>query len=119
MRHAHKRFHLGVFGPGGSGKTEYAMKFVANAPATCIYLFDEELEFSERMNIQPARTHWELDQALHTGWVAFDPHTMFQGRMEEALEYFAKLTMATAPKLPGRKFFVMDEGGLKMDGHNV
>jgi hypothetical protein len=108
-----------VFGPGGSGKNEYVMRFLANAPSQCVYIFDDDLEFSERMNIQPARTQFELVQAVQTGWVCFDPHTMFQGHLEEAVEFLAHFAMVTAPRLPGRKFFVMDESGMKMDGHNL
>lgn len=119
MKLAHKRFHLGVFGGSGTGKTEYALRYVANAQAKCVFLFDAEGEFSDRMNLQPARTHFEIDQALRTGWLCFDPHTLFPGRLEEALEYFAKLALRAGALLPGRKFFVVDELGWYMTGHAV
>jgi hypothetical protein len=119
MQRAHKRFHLGVFGGSGSGKSTYAMKFVANAPAKCVFLFDPEGEFSDCMNLQPARTTYELDQAIRSGWVCFDPHTMFPGELEKALEYFTQLALTAAKLIPGRKFFVIDELGNYVTGSTV
>lgn len=119
MQLAHPRFHLGVFGGSGTGKTTYALKYVANSRARCVFLFDAEGEFSARMNLAPARTTWELDKAIPTGWVCYDPHIMFPGRMETALEYFARLTLAASTRLPGRKLVVVDELGRYMSGANV
>ncbi len=116
MQLNHPRFHLGVFGGSGTGKTTYALKFVARAPARCVFLFDAEGEFAERMKIPPARTTWELDAAIRTGWVCFDPHTMFPGRLEEGLDYLARLALAASARLPGRKFFVVDELGRYVTG---
>lgn len=119
MQLSHPRYHLGVFGGSGTGKTTYALKFLANAPATCRYLFDADGEFSERMKLPPARTTFELDQAVASGWVCYDPHIMFPGELERALEYFATLALAASKRLSGRKFFVVDELGHYMTGHQV
>jgi len=109
MQLAHRRFHLGIFGGSGCGKTTYALKFIAHAQARTVFLFDAEGEFSESLQLPPARTVYELDQAIASGWVCFDPHIMFPGELEGALEYFAKLTLRAAAVLPGRKFFCVDE----------
>jgi hypothetical protein len=119
MQLNHKRFHLGVFGGSGTGKTTYALKFVANAPARCVFLFDAEGEFSDRLNVQPARTVFELDAAVSTGWVCFDPHNMFPGDLERALSFFCTLAMAYSKRLPGRKFFVVDELGQYVAGSSI
>ena len=64
MQIGHRRFHLGIFGGSGTGKTTYALKFISHAPARHVFLFDAEAEFSERLQIAPARTVYELDQAI-------------------------------------------------------
>jgi len=107
----HRAFHLGIFGASGTGKTTYALKFVTHAPARHVFLFDAEGEFSPRLQLAPCRTVYELDQAIASGWICFDPHIMFPGDLEGALEYFAKLTLRAAALLPGRKLFVVDELG--------
>ena len=50
-------------------------------------LFDADGDFSARMNLVPARTTFERDRAIPTGWVCYDPHIMFPGRLEVALEF--------------------------------
>jgi hypothetical protein len=119
MQLAHPRYHLGVFGGSGTGKTTYALKFAAHTQARCAFLFDAEGEFAERMHLLPCRTAYELDQAMLTGWVCFDPHIMFPGRLEDALEFFARLTMAAAARMPGRKLFMVDELGRYCSGMAV
>lgn len=119
MQLSHKRYHLGVFGGSGTGKTTYAVKFAANARAVCVFIFDPDGEFSELMHLPPARTAWEIDEAIRSGWVCFDPHTMFQGRLEEALNYFCRLAFEASARLPGRKFIMVDELGHYMTGHEV
>src|SRR5467141_1453295 len=103
MQLTHKRFHLGVFGGSGTGKTTYALKYVANARAKCVFLFDAEGEFSERMELPPVRTPRDLERAMQWGWVCFDPDTMFQGEREKALAYFADLALKASKLMPGRK----------------
>jgi len=119
MQISHKRFHLGIFGGSGTGKTTYAMRYLAAAAARMAFIFDPENEFSDRMKILPARTVWEIDQALQCGWVCFDPHTMFPGRLEDALEFFTAFTIEASKCIPGRKLFVVDELGRYMSGHDV
>lgn len=115
----HRRFHLGVFGASGTGKTTYAIKFIAHAPASCRFIFDPDGEFSELMHLAPARTVWELDAAIRSGWVCYDPHAMFEGRLEEALLFFARLALQASERIPGRKFWVVDELGHYVTGHTV
>lgn len=108
-----------MFGGSGSGKSTYAMKFLAHAPARCVFLFDAEGEFAEVMHLAPSRTTYELDAAVETGWVCFDPHTLFPGNAENALEFFARFTLAASARLQGRKLFAVDELGRYTGGSNV
>jgi len=111
MNHSdHPRFHLGIFGGSGSGKTTYALKFIARAQAACVFCFDPDGDFARGLNVPPCRTTYELDAAMQgPGFVCFDPHTIFPGQMERALEYFARLALSHGARTRGRKFFVVDE----------
>jgi DNA helicase HerA-like ATPase len=115
----HERYLLGVFGGSGTGKTTYAAKFLANTTARCRFIFDPEGDFCQLMHLLPARTTFEIDQATHTGFVAFDPHTMFPGELERALEFFSSYALQASKQIPGRKFFAVDELGRYTSGHDV
>ena len=119
MQLSHPRFHLGVFGGSGTGKTTYALKFVASTNARCVFLYDAEGEFSSRMQLQPARTPAELDAAIRAGWVCFDPHVMFSGNLEAGLVYLSRLAMEASKRMPGRKFIVVDELGWYVTGNSI
>lgn len=119
MQLGHPRFHLGVFGGSGTGKTTYALKYVANSKSRCAFLFDAEGEFADRMRLRPAKTPAELDAAIRSGWVCYDPHTMFEGDLERGLLFFSRLSMEASKRLPGRKLFVVDELGWYCSGANV
>ncbi len=119
MQLEHRRFHLGIFGGSGTGKTTYAAKFITHAPARHVFIFDAEGEFSQRLQLAPCRTVYELDQAIPTGWICYDPHIMFPGQLERALEYFTRLTLRAAAIVPGRKLFVVDELGRYTGGSSI
>lgn len=120
MPKRHKKFHLGVFGESGNGKTTYAMKFVAHAGASCVFLFDPEGDFAADMKLRTVTQPHEIDAAIQTtGWVCYDPGDMFPGEVEQGLEYFATLAYRASQVLPGRKFFVVDELGSFMTGNVV
>jgi hypothetical protein len=119
MQRNHKRNHLGVFGGSGTGKTTYALKYIANAKSTCVFLFDADSEFEDALKLKPARTTAEIDAAILTGWVCFDPHIMFPGELEKAFDYFSDYVLRVCDRLPDRKFFVVDEVGRYCTGHTV
>jgi len=107
----HPRFHLGVFGGSGSGKTTFATRFLERARARVRFIFDPDAEFSRRLNVPLCRTGREIDAAVSSGWVCWEPHVLFPGNLEAALPWFASVALAYGRKLPGRKFFVVDELG--------
>jgi hypothetical protein len=128
MQRSHKKRHTGFFGESGTGKTSLAIRFLCNShgckccaphrrPVT--FIFDDEGEFAERLGISPACTPQELEAAVYSGWIIFDPHLLFPGNMEKALEFFCDFALKVSDKIPGRKFFVVDELGLKLTGSSI
>lgn len=96
-------------GVSGSGKSTFALRYLLNAPIRWRFVFDPEEEVSERLKVSPARTGIDLDGALHTGWIVFDPHTLFPGRLDEAFRFFCDWTFQLCEKLPGAKVLMVDE----------
>lgn len=114
------------------GKTSLAIRFLCNSHgcACCapdrrpvVFIFDDEAEFSDALGIPAAETPEELEAAIYSGWVLFDPSKMLDdGRFEDleaALEFFADFTIRVCDVLPGRKFFVVDELGDKVSGSSI
>ena len=117
MQRSHKRNHTGIF--GGQGKTTYATTYISNAPASLVAIFDPEDEFSEALGIDQAETPEEIDAAIRSGWLLLNPDTMFPGDREAALAFFAAMMLKVCDKIPGRKFFVVDELGQYVTGSTI
>jgi len=109
----HRRFHLGIFGASGNGKTTFAENFLRRARARVRFVFDAEGEFCQRFGVSPCRSGSEIDAAVlsRSPFVCFDPHSLFPGELESALPWFCEVVLAWSARLPGRKFFVVDELG--------
>lgn len=105
----HPANRVAVFGRSGSGKTTLAAKYVANIRARVRFLYDPEGEWSLRFRLRPARTAAELGAAVATGWVAFDPSTMFGSDDERGAQFFATWAFRVSDAVGGRKLFVLDE----------
>jgi hypothetical protein len=104
-------------GVSGSGKTTFALRYLVNAELTTRFLFDPDPgefnpkvgEFADRLGIEPAQDLYGLALGLCRGWVAFDPHTLFAGRLQEAFDFFCEWAWEKSADLPGQKLLVVDE----------
>src|SRR5262245_56855138 len=104
-------------GVSGSGKSTFVCRLLVNGDYSTVYLFDPEPgefdpnigEYAGRLGLQRARDAWELNLALCRGWVPFDPHTLFPGRMKEALIFLCDWAWETSVAIPGEKIIVIDE----------
>jgi len=98
-------------GVGQSGKSTFAFRYLINGDFTARFIFDPEGEAAQRLQLAPARDVYDLGLALCSsgGWVIFDPHTLFPGRVADGCAFFCEWTFEMASRLPGQKVLMVDE----------
>lgn len=114
-------------GVSNSGKSTFALRYLVNAKLAVRYIFDPAPgefnpnvgEFSERLGLPAARTGYELGLGLCKGWVCFDPHTLFPGRLAEAFNFFCDWAWETSLTIPGPKVLVVDEAWLYQTNQSI
>ena len=98
-----------VCGMTGSGKTTFAIRYLLNVPAACRFIFDDLGQISARLKLRHASTAAELEAALGTRWVCFNPHRMFPGDAAAAFRFFCDWAFNASRRGPGKKVFLADE----------
>ncbi len=98
-----------VAGMSGTGKTTFALRYLANARLAARFIFDADGEFARRLALPAASDAFGLDTALVRGWVCFDPHGLFPGRLPEAFAFFCAWAFGVCERFPGDKVLVVDE----------
>lgn len=98
-----------VCGCSGSGKSTFIVCYLNNAKLTCRFIFDASGEYAQRFGRRACQTVAELNAAIVTGWVIFDPHILFPGEPEKAFANFCEWAWTVSKKLPGRKVVFADE----------
>jgi hypothetical protein len=98
-----------VVGMTGSGKTTFALSYLLNVPAACRFIFDDLGQVAARLRLPHASTSAELEAALASGWVIFNPHRMFPGDMEGAFRFFCQWAYDCSRRGPGKKVLFVDE----------
>jgi hypothetical protein len=93
----------------GSGKTTFALRYLANVACACRFVFDDLGQVSARLKLDHASTATELEAALATRWVIFNPHRMFPGDAAAAFRFFCDWSFNAARRGPGKKVFLADE----------
>lgn len=104
----HKPCRVGIFGRSGSGKTTFGCRYITAHPARLRFLYDPEHEFTQRFKLRPARDPDQLDAALASGWVVYQPDGMFADD-EAGLEFFCDWALRVCSVTPGHKLLVVDE----------
>lgn len=119
MNLASKRSVTVVAGLSGYGKNTFLLRFLVNAKLSARFLFDPDPgefdpdvgEFAQRLQLDPTCDAYDL--ALHLtrpgGWQCFDPHTLFRGRPDDAVNFFCDYAYEKSLVLPGEKAIVIDE----------
>lgn len=102
-----------IAGVSGSGKTTFALRHMVNAKGVaCRFVFDFKPEFGQRLGLSTASTARELEEDIASGWVVFNPHRMFPGRLEDAFRFFCAWVFAVSKRGRGRKILYVDEAWL-------
>jgi len=98
-----------LVGMTGSGKTTFALRYLLNVSAACRFVFDDLGQVAGRLHGSHASTSNELEAALATRWVIFNPHRMFPGDCENAFRFFCQWAYDCSRRGPGKKVFLADE----------
>jgi hypothetical protein len=98
-----------IVGMTGSGKTTFALKYLQRSPVACRFIFDDQAQASNRLKIPLASTPEEMDRALATRWVCYNPHVMFKGEQNKAFAWFCEWAFEAAKRGPGWKQIMVDE----------
>ena len=96
-------------GMTGSGKTTFALRYLLNVQAACRFVFDDLGQVSSRLKIPHASTAAEVEAALATRWVVFNPHRMFPGQVDAAFRWFCHWSFEASRRGPGKKVILLDE----------
>lgn len=104
-------------GLSGTGKSTLGIRYLLNADLSVRFLFDAESserdacqnEFAHRLSLPSAGTPYGLSLGLCQGWVAFDPHVHFAGRVTDAMKFFCEWAWEKSATIPGNKVIVIDE----------
>jgi hypothetical protein len=98
-----------ICGMTGSGKTTFALRYLLNAPAACRFIFDDLGRAATRLRLRPCYTASEVEAALATRWVVWNPHRMFPGDTKAAFRWFCSWVYDASRRGPGKKLFLVDE----------
>src|SRR5437899_264938 len=101
-------------GVSGSGKSTFGLRYLVNADLSVRFLFDPDAgefnpdlgEFADRLGLAPATDYFSLGKTLCQGWVAFDPHRQFTGRLQVGFEFFCEWAWEKSAQIPGNKIIV-------------
>jgi len=99
-----------VFGQSGTGKTTFAFRYLLNAPAACVFIFDDRGQAAQRLRLRPCGTARECELAVPTRTVCFNPHIMFPGsKLPDAFRWFCHWVFQVSKRGPGKKILFVDE----------
>lgn len=112
----HRPSKVVICGNSGYGKSQYQIRYALGASARYKFIFDHKREFEALAGAVPARTFDELDAAIDTGWIVFNPHRLFPGQLPEAFDFFCNYAWKVSEMFGFTKLFVADELALLTEG---
>jgi hypothetical protein len=98
-----------IVGMTGSGKTTFGIRYLLNANPVCRFIFDDTGQMAARLRRPHASTANELEAALATRWVIYNPHRMFPGDTKRAFLFFCDWAFKVSMRGRGHKIFFADE----------
>jgi len=101
--------HTAVFGMTGSGKTTFIFDYMRKSPVVCRFIFDDQGQASARLKIPLSSTPAEMERALATRWMLYNPHIMFPGDEQAGFDFFCDWVFQTCKRGHGWKQVCADE----------
>lgn len=100
-----------ICGMSGSGKSTFAFRYIFNSPAACRFIFDHQGRDALRLGVRPCFTANELEAALPTRLVVFNPSRMYPDDLSyrKAFEFFCQWVYDVSRRAPGKKFLLVNE----------
>jgi hypothetical protein len=98
-----------IVGMTGSGKTTFGLRYLLNVSAACRFVFDDLGQVASRLRVPHVSTAAELEAALASRWVIFNPHRMFPGAADAGFRFFCQWSYDVSRRGPGKKIFLADE----------
>jgi len=107
-----------VVGMTGSGKTTFVLRLLVNTTPACRFIFDDENRVAPRLRVKACYTENELEAALSTRTVIFNPSRMFvAGKGDRnifdpkrrAFQWFCAWLFNVCDRGPGEKIISLPE----------
>jgi hypothetical protein len=112
----HRPSKVAIFGNSGYGKSQYQIRATLASRARYKFVFDHKREFETLANAESVAWPAEIDAAFESGWIVFNPHRMFPGRLSEGFDFFCDYVWQASEAMPGTKLIVADELALLTEG---
>src|SRR5579872_1082484 len=105
-----------IAGKSGSGKTTFAFRYIFNYPAACRFVFDQQGRDGPRIasfmpGVRPCYTANELEAALATRCVVFNPTRMYPEDIthRKGFDFFCRWVYDASRRAGGKKFLLINE----------
>jgi hypothetical protein len=115
-----------ICGRSDYGKSTFGFTYLLNAPAACRFVFDDQGRDARRMEewglgIRPCFTGTDLEAAVASRWVVFNPSRMFPDDFEckRGFAFFCDWVYQVSCRGPGKKFLLVNEMWRFQDRENI
>lgn len=104
--------HCLIVGMTQSGKTTFVLRYLLNCQPACRFIFDDmpgRKSFAAKLRARQCFTESELEAALASRWVLFNPSRMFPDDYAAGFDWFCQWVFKVAQRGPGLKILAVDE----------
>lgn len=107
-----------IVGQSGYGKSQYQIRAALASEARLKFVFDHKSEFHTLAGAEQCRTYDEIEAAVPSGWIVFNPHHLFPGELPSAFRFFCDFAWCLSEGQGFTKLFVADELSLLTESQN-